>query len=76
MRSRIGYVYYAPDEGQPYVIGGRYTIVNTPDHQPPRLIESLPHGDYVIRRCDRLEQNGTPLVRISLEMVRHLTSVH
>jgi hypothetical protein len=48
MRSRIDYVYYTHDEGQPYVIGGRYTIVNTPDHQSPGLIENLPHGDYVI----------------------------
>jgi hypothetical protein len=69
MRSRIDYVYYARDEGQPYVIGGRYMIVNTPDHQAPGLIENLPHGDYVILRCDRVEHDGTRLVRISLQMV-------
>jgi hypothetical protein len=70
MRSRIDYVYYAQDEGTPYTVGGRYTMVKTPDHQPPRLIENLPHGDYIILRYDRVEHDGTPLVRISLKMVR------
>ena len=61
--------YYAVDNGQEYVIGGRYDRVTLGGPQGPdyALIENPLNGKLRVLGYERMERDGTKVIRIRLE---------